>query len=546
MPLVTKLCGLLAKVEKSHYMQFGLAKEYKPLHKAEERRKGAEEQSTAGPELHVPQEHTSSIAMGSSTAIVRRVSSGIDEATQDRLALLLLSLHSMVLMAFDELKSLGEDLLSPLKHDPACKPHADSLYAVCGKYHKLAVNLPEEDHRSCQLEQSSDGRKFGSRKLRSKLHSIFTSRRFNSGDRASQRRSKLLMQSKFTDTDAATFIQCQQAFISNFKALLNGMPEISSLTDIDIFRENPLFVPARLVKNYRIRDHVRTIGLRDLLGRSVILLELDAGVQNVAFDPKEDLKDILGRSIIHAACAYGNETIVDMLRARYSVNVSGALGGLSPLEIAASRGHLGIFTKLFQYYELPYLQPYLIAWVPLYEIQRNSFKWAASCGQEKIVDFYLCYYNFGWDHDIFTSSRTDDVQLSQNEATAAFQLAIRYNHAPVVRVMKNLLVEPILLRDHMSRTPFWYTAHYKRIDIMRMLGEDSPIHLPDKEGRSPLSEAARGGFFDGIKYILNQQHVKLPSGHIWYKDKMGKTAEQHAIENGFFRCGKYLRQFTSQ
>lgn len=454
----------------------------------------------------------------------------------------------MVFMALEDYIELCETITHPMKHDELFETHAAIMHAGCLAYEGIAWATQRRiDH----LAPHSDIF------IRATLyveHLSRTPRHFpniNPESRVTYQThidtivdgyyreghagivTVLLMQQflRFgvTDDRLPLFFECRRCFMLDVATFISSdvVDGLVSQEHIELFDESQLFMPKTLLRHPDILQDYEAVGLKDCLGRSVPLRKYDAGIVKGIETTCHDPYDCIGRTILLAACTRDDSRVVDVLISRRLVCATEATkteSGLSPLHIAAMRAPLA-FSRLYLYYiELGCLFTVI---AENDASNRTLLEWAASCGQ----------------HEIFLFLSVHGLSLSNTTVMKLLELSLRYDHGRIVQTLVRWTgVVPFRDSDDQGRTPRWYAAHYQRFPIWCSFILESTQHnltgfmVCDNEGRTPLMEAARVGFYQGLEYMLARALCDNP----WLRDNTGNTAFELAQNNGHDHCARLL------
>lgn len=307
-------------------------------------------------------------------------------------------------------------------------------------------------------------------------------------------------------------------------------------------RSRQLFIPIRLIKSPRISVFLRNKTVKDVLGRSVALLEYDAGLPLTAFDLTEDVPDFLGRTLLHAACIRNDPTTINWLKGKGLIHQAKMELDLTPLHIIATTGNAYIFFLLCREYEKNgCLGDALTA---LDDSGNTALGCAAAHGHHELIDSYLSTHKFKSDKSGFLD-QTSRISHSTDSLVSAFHGALCSGRDETVQVMAKHLSSPTFW-DDLHRTPLWYGCAYGRTNVISSLLRLGSTHVPDLNGRTPLMEASLRGFVDIVNLLLHPNFGEtaqmappdLPDA--WARDRWGMTANNLAKENGHQECANIL------
>lgn len=117
------------------------------------------------------------------------------------------------------------------------------------------------------------------------------------------RMKRLLKQAHASDDELQRFISCRDRFLANLDSVLN-QDDINSHVP-RLLQGSQAFIPSKLLRYPAIADHVRKVGLRDCLGRSVSHMLYDAKGDVVFSQSEVNNADVLGRTSLYFACQSG-------------------------------------------------------------------------------------------------------------------------------------------------------------------------------------------------------------------------------------------------
>lgn len=317
--------------------------------------------------------------------------------------------------------------------------------------------------------------------------------------------------------------------------------------DFPALRSRRLLIPRRLIKSPRIRVFLQNKTVKDVLGRSVALLEYDAGLSLTAFDLTDDVPDFMGRTILHAACVRNDVTTINLLREKGLIHNATMEGDITPLHIVACTGNTYIFFLLCREYEKNNrLGDALMA---LDYGGKTFLWWAAAHGHHELIDSYLSTHKFKSDERGFLD-QTNRISHSTDSVVSAFESAIFSGWDQTVQVMAKHLSSPTFWdADH--RTPLWYGCCYGRTSVIPSLLRLGSTHVLDVLGSTPLMEASKEGFVEIVNFLLHPNAGEtaqmappdLPDA--WATDRDGKTAKDLAEENGHHECARILSDWMA-
>lgn len=348
-----------------------------------------------------------------------------------------------------------------------------------------------------------------------------------------------------------------------------NLPNIESFLDGCIMNSNEFqgcistlrslewFTPTRSIANLpSARSRIRNTGFKDFLGRSVPLLEYDAGFPVHEIDILHDPPDHLGRTLLHVSCVKNDEQMLDILLAKGLIYTTRTILGLSPLHIAAITGNLEIFKKLHAYYmSTGSLQAALNE---SHAYDSTFLELAARYGNSRIIEFYLSTHTFtkkqlerSHPDNQACASFVDQSGKIRHQATdvmLAFKEALRKDWTEVVLIMSCHL--GAYLWDENHRTILWYASYHGRFDVINMLSHEDLMNKPDIFGRTPLMAAATAGHEKVLNRLcslggrlIGNANSATPSKNLLELERVdmwGNTARDLAVNNGHPKCAQFL------
>lgn len=342
-----------------------------------------------------------------------------------------------------------------------------------------------------------------------------------------QLKSLLYQLPAYTDNEVARLLSSREHFIETIKSpSFRDCVEPQLSHHIASFQ---LFIPCRLMKIPSIMKHfVKTVP-QDFLGRAFLHMIFDSEVLPVRWKEESLLRDgwnvpdVLGRSIAHLAAMSGN-----LLSPRFPASAlkCTTVNGLTPLHLLVMGRRADLCKHIFGD-----SSEYRDAWDNLmYTLDCagcTPLDVAAKLGYEDVVEILAPKWK----------------NPSSNEL--AMRLAARNGHSAVVKH----LVEcgfAADIADEAGRTPYWYAVQRSHYHVVQLLEDVAVIDHKDKDGRTPLAEAARQGHAMKLRYLLewNTQGTKyrvvtLPVNPN-SRDKDNKTPLVLAIEAGQAECAELL------
>ena len=214
----------------------------------------------------------------------------------------ILPLHTLVLLASEELKFIAEGLIKPLRYDPVWEKHADKTFVACSAaYEKYAWELQKVIdelgvHSQIATTAVTHLHHFSHLSRRSQLATKRTEQiayphdieiinwYLNNGYNGMGCTLFILLflgTPLSEDWDLA-FIGSRQNYLEDIGPLLASslLPDINRIVGGNgqvTVEQFQMYIPGKLLEHTALRKHVRTLNHKDWLGRSVHLLEYDAG-----------------------------------------------------------------------------------------------------------------------------------------------------------------------------------------------------------------------------------------------------------------------------
>lgn len=334
------------------------------------------------------------------------------------------------------------------------------------------------------------------------------------------------------------FIECRRAFIDSISRLLNeNFPRNIATEDmVDIFSGSQLYLPKELLEDTMIRQEYERLELQDCLQRSVELREYDAGFYGVGRLMEKDTSDFTGRTLLHAACSRDDGETVHTLISKGLVHSTKTDSGLTPLHIAAIKSPL-CFGKLYEFYSSHVDFNFIVCKMDC--CGRTILEWAASCGNARILHILRRYHDFERNQHGLLDCKAE-LWIPETTFTSAIELSMCHNHSDVFKLLYSHCGN---FRATSGRTYIWYAAHYRVLHEMPDLIFDPSMHFADQWGRTPLMEAARLGYMQGIEFFYRYRNFPWMLKILCPKDEDGKTAEILARENGHHSCAELLSRW---
>jgi ankyrin repeat protein len=315
--------------------------------------------------------------------------------------------------------------------------------------------------------------------------------------------------------------------------LLVGFEKRSS---IDL-AETQLFIPGVLLQIPAVAKAINQDGRRDCLWRPVGHILHDNKVnEKLQSRYHEDGHDVLGRSRLHIASTLDadKQRDLELLSLPRSAWPDMESLGLNALHVAAIHGN----THMFRHAAA---SGYDVAHSPGRHLSSHTMRtylhWAACFGHLELVEYLLDRY--GARHDLMYTL----VYLDRFGDTA-LHLAASNGHAEVVEAILRHTDWSRMKSACFDHTPFWEATIGGHLDIMKLLVSVSNVDEKETIGRTPLAEAARLGFLEGVEYLLQLDGVAMDSiNRCWdetAKKILFKTPLDLAFEGGHNECAALL------
>jgi hypothetical protein len=464
--------------------------------------------------------------------------------------LVLLSLHHILDLAVAELKIIGKGVLPPLKDDDFGNFHASRLDKYLKMYQYPMTALQDKlGSFSSTIAQTvllatmdiKHAHRYGQAMLQDTNEPIskYTAKG-HFGIAYILQMYRMQHHSSPSNFEVHELFESQQRFLSLLIEVLEGHG-LHHHFDHNLefkLQNTQLFIPPELFQIPAVVEAVELDGRRDLLWRPVGHMFFDNKVDNRPSLQTTDEKDILGRARLHMICAseHSQQYVRDMISMPI-IWPGPYMCGLNALHIAAMHGNTNIFRlAVSSGYDTTLLhQPH------------TSFEgctylhWASAYGHLELVKFLL---------EVFKVSKTGLAKLlvfkNYNDDTA-LHLAAQHGHTKVVKVLLQH-TNWRHMRAFSNHTPFWAAVTGRHLHIMKLLEPFSDVN--GVEARfvrqfTPLAEAARQGFLEGIEYLLSLRKVDINhSVSLWdgtSKIHVSKTALEIATEGGHNKCVALLK-----
>jgi ankyrin repeat protein len=305
--------------------------------------------------------------------------------------------------------------------------------------------------------------------------------------------------------------------------------------------DTQLFVPKDLFQISAVAKAIEQDGRRDCLRRPVGHMLHDNKVSaKFRFNSHEDGYDYLGRSRIHIACALGADEqhlpcLLETLGSDWS---DFEVLGLNAFHIAAINGNTYMFHAAAAS-GIGFAQSVnmCLSW----PTRRNYFHWAACLGHLELVEYFLRLREG-------KPNLTMDLLACRDQWNdTAMHLAARNGHTDIVKVILPH-TDWAAMTLHFQHTPFWAATAGRHLEIMKLLEPFSDVNKAEMRGLTPLEEASRQGFVEGVKYLLSLKEKMVNSINVnGFRDEetntvVLKTPLDFALEGGHTECARILKE----
>jgi hypothetical protein len=456
-------------------------------------------------------------------------------------------------LAVAELKRIGNELLPLLREDSYWPYHAGLLNHILAGYRSFLNDL------SFELESTSHA--VARAVILATMNIAWSSQTFGHGTysvRIKQTSSKYaaerhygieyilllqLLQSEGNpdSLDVEELLESRQNLVSQIAGIIpihdyqTSFEHFKSTTGVDLV-ESQLFLPRELFQIPALVKAIKQDGRRDLLGRSVGHMLYDNEVVNELSHEITNGSDVLGRTRLHLICITGRcEQRDTEMVSTLETWAGDKVLGLYALYLAAIHGNMEVL-------RLARVSHHSLASDMLTEgsyDERSGLHWAAAYGHLECVE-YLSKVSL-------TSEVVVERLLVQTDrfGDSALDLAAQHGRIRVVEFILQHTDREEIMRACRSHTPFWAAVRGRHLNIMKLLELISDVDPPKLSSElsyatTPLAEAARQGFLEGVEYLLDIQNVDINRRHCSFFSS-NRTPLDFAISGGHLDCVEFMR-----
>jgi ankyrin repeat protein len=349
-----------------------------------------------------------------------------------------------------------------------------------------------------------------------------------------------------TDHDIEDMIQTRNSFIDSIDGVMKRQElneylfSLNNRLSINL-AGTQLFIPGVLLQIPAVAKAIEKDGRIDCLGRPVSHILHDNKVnKKLRFDPHGNRHDILGRSSLHIASTLGadEQHDLDLLLLPKSAWPDHESLGLDALYVAAMHGNTNIF-RIAATSGYNVVRPFDMYYSA--HAQRTYLHLAACLGHLELVRYLLALY---------AAPKLPRfmglVVYCDQGGDTALHLAARNGHAEVVKAILRHTDWSQMKGACYHHTPFWAATTGRHLNIMKLLSPVSNVDEDEGGTLTPLAEAARLGFLEGVEYLLKLDGVDENSLNKCWDDMSRstvlKTPLDLAIEGKHNECVELLKK----
>ncbi|OAL43066.1 ankyrin [Pyrenochaeta sp. DS3sAY3a] len=503
-------------------------------------------------------------ALSSPTSEASEDESVSSRGTKD--ALLLLALHNILGLVFEEVRALAEEFLSLIKHDNAWKVHLKEADDLFDHYDKIVLTVSNElidvskiearalfeatlKITNLPLAKAQFNKRIDANILKYEIEDhigmaylLLMQQIMRQPSLFDSNKLRLLrFRSRFLE-DCLKF--CERRDIAHMGDLRSSISIAQSYFPRDILHALPGKQKSFL--------HQWNAGDKDWLGRLLSHLTHDGTAPSHAYSPWRNTDymraDFLGRIPVHLACLRADYKLFGQVDLSHNMVHAECLGFRS-LDIAAITGDRRILKKI-----VLDVQCGKYAGRQGGPTMRNCLHWAASCGHLKAVEDLCCW---------FSPALNDIINERDYLGDTPIHLAARFGHTEIVQHLLQF-VDWDIMNDPGHYSPFFSAVMGGHIAIMEILHAHSNVdkfeHVESSEDASdssgggtciltPLAEAAGLGFTVGVQYLLKcnekvPETVNLNSVNIF--GSVLQTPLGIAIDNRHTECIAILKKYGAK
>jgi ankyrin repeat protein len=463
----------------------------------------------------------------------------------------LLSVQHVLDQAVSELMTIGNELLAPLKGLSIRSAHGENLDDIIASYCSLLDAIRDKLKNVANAVAPI---------LFAAVLDIGYAPRFMNNVKTIDEQDKIILQyTTKAHYGIAYILQMQRLQYHTSPSdhdirdlLYTRNKLIASLTDVferqhlqeDVWidlHETQLFIPRDLFQIPALAKAVTLDGRRDCLWRPVghTLFDNQVNAESIS-GAGTDGRDVLGRSRLHIACtlAEDDQHVSKLTELSESTWPGTEMLGFNALHMAAIHGNTYIFRIAWEsgFHLAHYRNMY-----PSAHSGRTYLQWAACLGHVELVEYLLKIYQ-----EANFNRLMHFLDYRDRKGDTALHLAARNGHTKVVKAILPHVDWSSLRKSYLRHTPFWAAVTGRHLDIMKLLGPFSSVDEDEAGGLTPLAEAARQGFVEGVQYLLSLKGVNLNSMNNC-KDEVtqktvSKTPLDFAVEGKHDECVEILEK----